>query len=57
MKPRTKEREIEEEKRRLERITDIAELSKSKSNIAASTNQNVIALTYTYTTTNKLENE
>lgn len=40
MKPWTKEREIEEEKRRLERITDIAELSKSKSNIVASTNQN-----------------
>jgi len=51
MKPRTKEREIEEEKRRLERITDIAELSKSKSNIAASTNQNVGT-----STTNKLEN-
>jgi hypothetical protein len=44
MKPWTKEWEIEEEKLRLttciERITDIAELSKSKSDIVASTNQN-----------------
>ena len=51
MKPRTKEREIEEEKRRLERVTDVAEFPKSKSNIVASTNQNVGTLT-----TNKLEN-
>lgn len=45
MKLWTKEQQIEEEKRRpesqrLERITDIAELSKPKLNIVASTNQN-----------------